>query len=165
VAVDGSGNVALTGTFYGTVDFGGAPLTAVGSSDVFVASFTSGGAHRWSKGFGGTSLDYGYGVAADAAGNVTLTGSFYTSIDFGGGPLTAASSSSDLFLASFTPTGQHRWSRAHGASGSEVGRAVAADAGGGVYATGYFGATVDFGGGPVTAVGSSDVFLLRLAAP
>lgn len=38
-AVDPSGNVALTGKFAGTVDFGGGPLTSSGGFDVFLAKF------------------------------------------------------------------------------------------------------------------------------
>ena len=36
VAVDGAGNVLLTGLFEGTVDFGGGPLTSEGHADIFL---------------------------------------------------------------------------------------------------------------------------------
>ena len=36
VAVDGSGNVVVTGYFNGTVDFGGGGLTSAGNDDIFV---------------------------------------------------------------------------------------------------------------------------------
>ena len=39
VTVDASGNVIVTGWFYGTVDFGGGALTSAGSFDIFVAKF------------------------------------------------------------------------------------------------------------------------------
>jgi hypothetical protein len=39
VAVDGSGNVLVTGVFRGTVDFGGAGLTSAGSDDIFLAMY------------------------------------------------------------------------------------------------------------------------------
>src|SRR5206468_3093812 len=53
VAVDRSGNVAIAGFFSGPVDFGGGALAQGGDLDVFVAKFSSSGAHLWSKGFGG----------------------------------------------------------------------------------------------------------------
>jgi len=40
VAVDGSGNVTLTGYFEETVDFGFGPLTSAGAFDVFLVQFT-----------------------------------------------------------------------------------------------------------------------------
>jgi hypothetical protein len=166
VATDASGNVYLTGNFYSSIDFGGAVLTANGSSsDIFLASLTSAGVHRWSKAFGGSSSDYGYGVATDPSGNVFITGYFYNSIDFGGGALAANGTSSDLFLASFTSSGAHRWSRAAGSTSSEYGRAVAADGNGNVYGTGSFYSAIDFGGGSITAVGSSDVYLVKIGTP
>ena len=39
VAVDASGNVIVTGYFYGTIDFGGGALTSAGGGDIFVAKF------------------------------------------------------------------------------------------------------------------------------
>ena len=51
VAVDGSGNVVVTGDFSGTVDFGGGNLVSAGSSDVFLAKYNASGVHQWSKRF------------------------------------------------------------------------------------------------------------------
>jgi hypothetical protein len=39
-AVDGAGNVLLTGNFVGTVDFGGGPLSSAGGYDIFVAKLS-----------------------------------------------------------------------------------------------------------------------------
>ena len=39
VATDGANNVFVTGTFSGTVDFGGGVLTSAGDADLFVAGF------------------------------------------------------------------------------------------------------------------------------
>ena len=41
VAVDGAGNVLITGYFSGFVDFGGGPLVCAGVRDVFVAKLGS----------------------------------------------------------------------------------------------------------------------------
>lgn len=43
-----------------------------------------------------------------------------------------------------------------------VGVAIALDAGGNMYVTGYFDDTVDFGSGPITCVGGVDAFLTKL---
>ena len=100
VSADGSGNVVATGRFVGTVDFGGGPLTSAGSEDIFLAKYDAGGAHVWSKRFGGTSADQGWSVTVDGSGDAVLTGHFTGTVDFGGGPLTSAGAK-DIFLARF----------------------------------------------------------------
>ena len=42
IAVDVNGDVAVTGSFFGTVDFGGADLSSSGSEDIFVAKLYGG---------------------------------------------------------------------------------------------------------------------------
>ena len=74
--VDGSGNVLVTGTFEGTVDFGGGPLTSTGVSDIFLAKYDPNGNHIWSQRFGGTSSESVRAIAVDGSGNVLVTGSF-----------------------------------------------------------------------------------------
>jgi hypothetical protein len=103
VAVDGSGNVLVTGVFEGTVDFGGGPLTSAGIIDIFVAKYSgTDGSHVWSRRFGSTIFDEGLGVAVDGSGNVLVTGVFEGTVDFGGGPLTSAGGN-DIFLLRLRP--------------------------------------------------------------
>ena len=158
VAVDSSGNVYVIGQFQGTAHYGGGNITSKGVWDIFVASYTSLGVHRWSKGFGGTSGDIGYGVAVDSSGNVYFTGYFTGTVNFGGGNITSKGSS-DLFVASYTSLGVHRWSKSFGGTSSDMGRSVTVDSSGNVYFTGYFTGTVDFGGGNITSKGDSDIFV------
>ena len=161
IAVDASSNVYVTGRFYNDVDFGGGTITNKGGGDLYIVSYTSTGTHRWSKGFGGTSSDYGYGIGVDGSGNVYVTGYYYNTVDFGGGQLTA-NGSYDMYIASFTSTGTYRWARSHGSTSSDLGRDVVVDASGNVYVAGYFYNTADFGGGEMTSNGSYDIFLLKL---
>jgi hypothetical protein len=69
VAVDGAGNVLLTGDFDGTVDFGGGPLTSAGSDDIFVAKLDAQGNHLWSKRFGDSYYQQADAVTVDGARN------------------------------------------------------------------------------------------------
>ncbi|MCG8557984.1 MAG: SBBP repeat-containing protein [Proteobacteria bacterium] len=163
VAVDPSGNVVLTGYFTGTVDFGGGPLTGPGRS-ILVAKFAPDGMHLWSKRFGGTGeSDYGGSVATDAAGNILVTGAFGTSVDFGGGRLTSAGDR-DVFVAKFSPDGGHLWSKRFGDASSDQGWSVAVDTAGSAVLTGHFVGTVDFGSGPLTSAGGSDIFVARFGS-
>jgi uncharacterized protein (AIM24 family) len=163
VAYDPSGNLVMTGSFWGTVDFGGGPLTSAGQSDIFLAKFDSGGTHLWSQRFGDGSCQNGYSVALDSSGNVVMTGKFYGTVDFGGGPLTSAGDH-NIFLAKFDASGTHLWSQGFGDASHQYGLSVAFDPSGNVVMTGYFSGTVDFGGGPLTSAGGDNIFLAKFDA-
>jgi hypothetical protein len=160
-SVDASGGVLVTGSFSGTVDFGGGPLTSVGTQDVFLAKLDAGGGHLWSKRFGTAGALDAESVAVDASNNVLLTGFLSGSADFGGGPRTSVSAQ-DVFIAKLSPSGGHLWSRRFGATGDQVGQSLATDAAGNVLITGYFSGTVDFGGGPLTSAGGAQVYVVKL---
>jgi hypothetical protein len=166
VAVDGSGNVLLAGRFYGTVDFGGGSLSSAGLGDIFVAKYSgSAGAHQWSKRLGAGGDDVAYGVAADSSGNVVVTGSFYGTVDFGGGGLVAPATCA-AFAAKYSSTGSHVWSKVYGGmdAGGEWGRGVATDANGNVLLTGITLGVVDFGGGFTFSNGTKDIYLVKLTS-
>jgi hypothetical protein len=164
-AVDAAGNVALTGYFYGTMNFGGSALLLTGSSaDIFLAKLNATGGHVWSKRFGTTlnSGEVGQAVAIDTAGNVILTGEINRDVDLGGGPLTAPASY-DVFVAKFTAAGVHRWSKRFVAKWDDHGSAVAVDGGGNLILNGDFYEAVNFGGATLTSPGSTDGFIAKLA--
>ncbi len=102
IATDAAGNVVVGGYIDGTVDFGGGALTSAGDYDIFVARFTSGGTHLWSKNFGDADVQILTGVAVDATGKVLATGWFRSTVNFGGGTLTSAGEE-DVFVAKFGP--------------------------------------------------------------
>jgi hypothetical protein len=165
VAVDGGGNVVVTGNFASSsVDFGGGALTnsSGGGADIFLARYSATGAYVWSKRFGGTlSLaEKGNDVATDGSGNVLLTGSVVSAIDFGGG-LLASDGYYDIYLAKFSATGAHLWSKRTGAG---EGTGIAADTGGNVLAAGDFSGDtrVNFGGADLLSPGGDAVFLVKL---
>jgi hypothetical protein len=164
VAVDGNGNVAITGVFYGNVSFGGATLTNPSNvtSDVFVAKFTGNGAHIWSRSFGDDYADYGVAVSADADGNVLVTGTFNGTVSFGGAALTSASTlTSDIFVAEYSATGAHLFSARYGSAGSEVASATAFGPNGGLVG-GAFTGTMGFEGTTLVSAGMGDGFLFGL---
>lgn len=78
VVTDVSGNVYMTGTYFGTVSFGNGPGMSItstfGTNDVFTAKINGSGTTQWVRSFGGNSMDNGRGIYADAAGNVFVGG-------------------------------------------------------------------------------------------
>jgi hypothetical protein len=176
LALDPSGNVFLTGVFRGLVDFGGISLTSSGSfpgfpggPDVFMAKYTTLGALSWVKSFTNTAADEGHGIACDTSGNVFLTGYYTGTIDFGGGTLPQNPNLGDyIYLAKFNGSGTHQWSQFFGGTGAgagaNIGQAVATDAAGNVFLTGYFSGTANFGGLPLASAGGYDVFLAQYSS-
>jgi hypothetical protein len=160
LVVDGQGNVVVTGEFKGKASFGGQTLTGAGERDVFLASFTPAGDHRWSKRLGGAGYDYAQALGVDGSGNLALAGLFEGTVDLGGGELKSAGGY-DIFLASFTPEGKHRWSHGFGASEDDYATAVAVDASGNVYLGGTFQMSAGFGGAELSSAGASDALLAK----
>jgi hypothetical protein len=164
VGTDSLGNVVVVGSFDGTIDFGGGPLTTAGGRDLFAARFSPAGQHLWSKRFGGTSNEDVRGVAVDGAGDVFLTGQFLGSINFGGPTLTSAGFE-DIFLAKLSGvSGGHVWSKRLGSSSApDAGYGVAVDGAGNVAITGFFAGLVDFGGGGIMAQ-VYDIFVAKYSS-
>ncbi|MFT3771238.1 MAG: hypothetical protein QM820_37965 [Minicystis sp.] len=106
------GSVVVSGTVGATtVDLGGGSLAPIGAVDLVIAALGSTGNHVWSRRLGGAGLTLASPtVTAASTGNVYVQARYAGAIDFGGGPVAAAIS--DLAVASYTPAGAHRWSRA-----------------------------------------------------
>lgn len=90
MAVDGAGNVYITGSFSGTVDFdpgpGVAERTSAGAFDVYLLKLDASGNFQWAHQFGGTGPEQAGTLALDGSGNVYITGSFNATVDFDPGP-------------------------------------------------------------------------------
>ncbi|WP_438029707.1 hypothetical protein [Sorangium sp. So ce233] len=54
------------------------------------------------------------------------------------------------------------WAQGYGSTGLDNGLSIVSDASGNYYVSGDFEGTVDFGAGPLTSAGQSDIFLLKL---
>ncbi len=161
VAVDDVGNIVLAASFAGTMNFGGGVLTSAGGNDMGLAKFTTGGMYLWAKRFGAAGADNARGVAIDPFGAIGLAGDFAGSVDFGGGALVSAGGT-DIVVARFDALGAHVWSHRAGDAGAQVATAASSDVTG-VFATGTFAGTVDFGGGALTTAGGNDIFLVKLS--
>lgn len=142
IAVDSSGNTYFAG-YTASANFPTAnPLQSThggGSWDAVVAKISpSGSAFVYSTYLGGTGDDYGFGIAADSAGNAYITGQT-TSTDFPtmNALQPANGGTQNAFVAMMNPTGSaFVYSTYFGGSGSDAGTAIALDSAGNVYFTG-----------------------------
>jgi hypothetical protein len=102
IASDASANVFVTGYFQSpTVPFDTTTLTNAGSNDIFITKYNANGNLQWVTGSGGTGNDEPLGIAVDPSGNISVIGSFTSSmLSFGTTTLTNVDSF-DIFVAKF----------------------------------------------------------------
>lgn len=176
LAVDGAGNVYVTGTFAWTVDFDPDPLTtfnlvSAGLDDVFLVKLNPSGNLVWAKRFGGTGYDEGRSVVVPASGDVYITGQFYGMVDFDPDPastynLVPAGDGGGVFVVRLSSSGGLVWAK--GIGGLILSESVAVDASGNVHVAGLFQGTIDFDPDLATTynlvaeTGGHDVFVVKL---
>ena len=141
IAVDNDGNVYITGSTSSSNFPTSSPMygSNAGSDDAFVTKINAAGSSLvYSTYLGGSSDDYGHGIALDTSGNAYVTGYTYSS-DF---PVTLALYESiagwmDAFVTMINAAGNNlSYSTYLGGSNSDAGRGVAVDVNGNAYITG-----------------------------
>ena len=171
-----TGDVYLTGSFVGTVDFdpSAASLiyTSAGNEDLYISKFDSMGNLVWAKATGGPIDEAGYSIALDATGNVYTTGDFsYATIDFdpGAGVFNMTANGGDVFITKYNSAGAFTWAKQFTGLSSNYasGYGLIVDPiNGDLYTIGSFYGDVDFdpGVGNFTLISnnSSDVFVSKL---
>ncbi len=154
IDLDGSGNIYVVGTFRNTVDFDTEQTqdlrTSNGASDAYVVKFDPDGYFQWVQTWGGPVDDIPWGVAADNAGNVSVTGMFSDTVDFDPGPGVDEHTADwlperdDIFLSSFDASGNYNWVRVWGGILDDYSAGIDVDSSSMIYVLGYFEDTVDF---------------------
>jgi len=139
IDVDDGGNISITGAFYSQASFGSTYLSSQGGYDIFVAKLDTNGTWQWAIKGGGSSSDYGYGVAIDNSGNVYATGYFYTSgtIYFGSSTI-SGHSYDDSFVAKINSAGQVQWAHRMYGSYYQRGRGIDVNDNGEIAVVGEF---------------------------
>ncbi|MBU1240136.1 hypothetical protein KJ865_10555, partial [Myxococcota bacterium] len=129
VAVDGASNVFVVGYTMGDFDGNGGN----GSYDAIAIKFDAGGNELWRLQVdGGFSMDFFYGAAVDAAGNLYAVGK--TDGDVGAGLM--GQGTSYLMLFKISPAGDTLWVQAISSMSSEAGYSVRCGPQGQVYVAG-----------------------------
>ena len=160
VCMDATGNTIVVGYFSGSATFGKTILVSTGSTDIFIAKYSSSGAFLWAVKAGGTDGDEATAVATDGSDNIYVTGSFSgTSADFG--KLTVnGTGGTDFFVAKFDSYGAAIWVTTTNGADNERGNDIQSDALGQLSIIGEFSGTASFGGlFKYQAVGGTDIFV------
>lgn len=163
VALDGSGNVYITGSFRMTSFFGADSLASTNNMDIFAAKLDNSGNWLWARGSTGTGFNHAYDIAVDTAGNSYLTGYFTDTAYFGSLYVVSTSySNRDIVIAKLDTNGNWQWAQRAGGIDFDDGESIAVDDCGNCYVTGYFTGSGNFGGANLTAMGTEDVFISKL---
>jgi hypothetical protein len=118
----------------------------------------------WGTYYGGSTIDFGYGCATDADGNVYLTGiARSTTAIAANGHQNTNGGADDAFLVKFNSEGQRLWGTYYGGSNGDGGRSCAVDGTGNVYMAGFTGSTTEVASiGHQNAIGGQvDGFLVK----
>ena len=127
VVLDSQGNIYVTG--YTDGDFHG--QTATGAYDVFLSKFDATGSNQWSKIWGDSGTQKGWGLARDASDNVYVAG-------FGGdfnGVLGVGST--DAFIIKVSSAGVTQWTDIWGSTQGDYCYGIAMGLDGKLYTTGH----------------------------
>lgn len=143
VAVDASNNIAVTGSFFSTINLGGSNLVSAGLSDAFIVKYRADGTHLWSTRVGGSGIsESGQAVAMNAGGGVVVAGA-----DRG------------AFVVKYDADGVKQWIRNFTSTSSMQGLDVAIGPNGTIAMTGDLQGSTNFGGGPLASAGDDDIFI------
>jgi hypothetical protein len=163
MVLDAQGNPILIGRIYGKVDFGGGELSSKGAGDLLVVKLDGDGNHVWSRVFGDQDPDRADRVVVDAQGDVIVTGTFTTEIDFGGDEFETHGLRDAFVVELDGETGEHIASLQIGGAGDDYGFGVDVTDDGGLVIAGRFGDTIELGGS-LPCAGETDIYLARLDA-
>ena len=121
IAVDGDGNVYVTGYEYHSL---------AEDYNIWIRKFNSNGEEVWTKTYNGASndADCGYGIAVDGSGNVYVAGYETVPMQWG-----------NIWVRKCDPDGEEIWTRTHNGpiNGTDRAHGIAVDESGNVYVTGY----------------------------
>ncbi|MEM7372119.1 MAG: SBBP repeat-containing protein [Bacteroidota bacterium] len=164
--LDSDGNVYVTGSFRGTVDFDPSVdvwnLSSAGDEDIFVLKLDPYGNFLWAQSMGGSRRDAGMSMEVGTSGNLYLAGYFSDSMQYSsatGSQTLLSNRFEDGFLLKMSSSGEVIWAHAlGGAESNDWAQGLSLDGAENVYVTGYFGRTADFDPSPDSLVLIADAF-------
>ena len=117
---------------------------------------------QWSKRVGGSELDIGRAVKADASGNIYVTGSYNSATITFGDVTLSSSASSSVFLVKYNAAGNVIWAATSEGTGIVDVNHMAIDSDGNILLAGKFSSlSLIFGTTTLASVGSDDAFLVK----
>jgi len=160
VAVDRNGNVAVTGQFIGSAQFGplnlvsqNDPVTNNPTIDIFTVKYDSSGTIQWAKKGSAKYTDRGMDAAFDPSGNLYVTGQFSDTISFG--QVHNNSLYNAIFLIKYDQSGNEVWFRKMGGGIQNISYGIAVNDDSEIYLTGDFKGNMFFFNSSITNLNTS----------
>lgn len=188
ITTDALGNIYITGSFRGVVDFDSGDsifyLTTQsfwGNNAAFVTKLDNEGNFLWAKNIqGNPTIDQtilgGKSIKADSLGNVYITGSFQGTFDFdpneetynlasNTGNLGGENVYGDAFILKLNTEGRFIWATNLGDTANTVGSGITLDASGDIYILGAYHGKIDIDNVDLVSSASYDVYVIKLNNP
>ena len=157
IAVDGSGDTYLSGTFGGTLSSGGWTATAAyGGNDIFIAKSATNQANSWATVAGTSATDEPQGMAITSNGGVVFGG--YLTATFYAGSKSLSNQNHDGFVVGLSPSGGVDWIERLGGSQYDYVWSVAANNTDYIGVSGSFSGSMTHKGKQVNSGGLRDVY-------
>ncbi|MDZ4286406.1 MAG: SBBP repeat-containing protein [Prosthecobacter sp.] len=150
IAVDGNGDVVVTGAIASAAKFG--EVTAGGDGrPIFCAKYSSDGTLKWVKTTSGKASGSGHGIAVDGSNHIYIGGSVSGEGMFGKQPVSAKGQAA--IVAKLSPEGEALWVTTTIGGGAHE---IAADAEGRVWLAGMFKGSMTLGKATYSSTGDKD---------
>ena len=170
--LDPYGNIVIVGSFSRIVDFDSGTsvynLTSHGSTDNFIAKYSTDGNFLWALHFGGPRSDIANGVTTDPQGNIYVCGAFSSQCDFDAGPgadIRSPKGMTDAYVVKYNSNGTYIWANTFGGDSLETLYDIVHDGGSALYIIGSYQDTLrvrpDDAGSKVVSSGKKDLILVR----
>ncbi|MBU1244168.1 hypothetical protein KJ612_13270 [Myxococcota bacterium] len=164
IAMDGSDQPTIIGTYRGAISFGGIPLANAGDTDVFILRMDPVlDTPFWVKRIASAGADTATRVSVTADGSVAVAAAVNAQAECGATQVIPAGSQDGL-AARLDALGNFLWCRPLGATGWENVFSLVLDPSGGVFMAGSFAGQATIGPFVLASAGLHDVFLVRLDA-
>jgi len=170
VAVIGDGLV-VAGTFSSSqINLGGEDLVNFNPADyphhdVFVMRLASDGTHLASWSFGGLGSENLRGIAVGSQGEIIVVGDTSSEEIQLGEDVLSNNGVGDALVAKFDDTGGYLWGNLYGSAGADHVMSATVDDDGNLFLVGgFYGPSIDFGGGPLVSPNPAQLtaFLVKL---
>lgn len=161
VVVDADDNIIVTGSFTGTLDFGGQPMSSgTAQNDAFIVKLDPDGEHVWSRQLG-TSDGYNRVSLASGGGDAVVIGGHFSGTFTAGATDYVAGTGGDLYVARWSASGDLEMLTVFPCDADSFVTGASVDGAGNILVGGSFAGTCDFGGTQLIAA-NGDGFIVSV---
>ena len=167
ISIDNNNDIILSGILSETVSFGNTDTSAIsnGSSDAFIAKYSTNGDFYWVKSFGGIEDDGNIAASSDFENNIFLSGFFKGNVYFDGIPLTSYNEY-DYFICKLSTNGSVIWAKKIETTFYPIedfwNKSLICDESGNLYITGWYRDSLVYDSLTVQSNGSYDIFVMKI---